>query len=458
MLYPEFAYTIYMQVILFFISCITTFLFFWFTTNVILKIYGEKVNVIRRVIFVFFVGIVLNEFWIYGIYALGGFVELTPKTYALVTIPNPFFALLYCYVAIKILGMEKFRSIHLMRHVYIYWIVTKILLQIVGRVFFAQTEIFYNYLLDAISLCVCAIINIFIYFVINFILGYSGFFIRVVDSSKPKSKLVDLGVNFIQSTIIYCFVVITQEVIDCNITPYIYMEIVLIFFMIIMILLDYIFVITTETSNTVAYTRTLIGSIDRFDGIRHDFNNILQTYDGFITLGDVKGLKKYHEKVTNTTLMAEDELDLNRRISENPTLISLLIKKYEYSKLHDVAFRLTLLCSLDDFYIKDIDLCRVMGNLLDNAIEASSISKAKRVSLSIESKIDGSKLIVISNSTKDDINIHEINMSRVTTKNGHSGLGLTEVRKILSRYPQCSLQFLYYNMEFSVYIEILPIK
>lgn len=454
----EFAYTRYMQLILFFVSCATTFLFFWFTTNIILSVYGEKVSIRKRLAFIFFTGIVLNQVWTYGIYALGGFLSFSPKVYSLVTVPNPFFALLYYYFGIKFLGLKSYRSIRLMRHVYAYWMATKIILQIIGRAFFPQVGGPYNYLLDTISLSVCAIINTCIYLVINFSLYKSGFLIRLTDGVYTRLKRYELFITFVQASIIYCFVVFTPKLIGTSVITYVYIEIFLILFMIIFIMRDYFSVINAEIENKGAYINTLISSIDRFDGIRHDFNNILQTYGGYIVLKDIDGLNRYHEKVTGTTLMATDELDLNRYMYQNPALVSLLIKKYECAKENHVLLRVTILSSLDDFEIENIDLCRIMGNLLDNAIESASMSNLKRVSLSIEYKIDGRKLIVISNTTNNDVDTTKITLPNITTKLGHSGLGLAEVRKIINKYSQCSVQFSYYNKEFSVYIDMLSTK
>lgn len=456
MSYPTFAYTTTMQIILFFVSCATTCLFFWFVTNIILTVYGEKVSVARKITFIFFAGIVLNQLWTYGIYALGGFLSFSPKLYALVTIPNPIFALLYYYIGIKSFKLPTYRAIHLMRHIFLYWMITKVLLQVVGRAFFLQPGGPYNYLLDIMSLCACAVINTAIYLVIIFNLRKSHFRIRLTDSTHPRPLWYELTFSFLQASAVYLFVVTMQRTLSPTVTCHVFIEVVLILALFISILWDNKSAVAIEMENKDAYIRTLISNIDRFDAIRQNFSHVLQAYDTYLLNGNIEGLKKYHEQLTGATLMAGDELDLNRRMWQNPTLVALMVKKFERAKSCEVTLRMIIQCSLEEFYVQEMDLCRVLGNLLDNAIEAATISELKRVSLSIEQKRDGSKLIVVSNSTKEDVEVGTIALSRFTTKEGHMGLGLSEVRRILGNYPQCSLQFSYYNREFSVYVEILP--
>lgn len=456
MTYPAFAYTTTMQIILFFMSCLTTCLFFWFATTIILTVYGDNVSIRRRIAFVFFAGIVPNQFWTYGIFVLGGFSPFSPQIYALVTIPNPFFALLYYYIGVKTFQVCSYRSIRLMRHIYLYWMITKLLLQLVGQAFFAQPGGPYNYLLDVTALGVCAVINTIIYLILIARIRKSRYCIRLTDSAHPRALWYELTISFLQASAVYAFVIIMRNLLPVGLTYYVAVEIALVLFLHAMIFWHEKAILEVEMKNRDAYIRTLMSSIDRFDNIQQDFNQVLQAYDGYLSVDNLQGLKDCHEQMTGTTLMAGDELDLNRHLSQNPALVALLVKKFEQAKSNEVTLRMMIQCSLDEFYLRQKDLCRVLENLLDNAIAAAALSSFKRVSLSMEQKRDGSKLIVVSNSTKEAMEAGAIALTRFTTKESHLGLSLSEVRRIVGTYPQCSLQFSCYNQEFSVYIEILP--
>lgn len=455
MQYPVFAYTSAMQIVLFFVSCANAFLFFWFVTNVLLHIYGEKVSIGRRVAFTFLTGVVLNQFWVYGIYLLSGCFSFSSWVYIAVTAPNPIFALLYYYVGVSVLKLSNYCSIRLMRHVFIYIITIKMMNQLVIRTFFVQTEATYNYLLDAMSLVACSAINIILYFLIIYGLKKSQFFIRLRGSTPTRSLWYELSISFFQALGVYLFVLVTPMLFPVPLSPYFLMLIILVLLLTLSILKGHHLAIKTEMENKDAYIHSLIGSIDRFDGIRHDFNNILQTYAGYISIGSIDGLKRYHEKLMGTTLMAGDELDLNRRMEQNPVLVSLLKEKIQYAKSCEVTLRIEMQCSLAAFSLSHQDICQAVGKLLDNAIEAAAVSEQRRVSLSIKEKQDGEALIIISNSTEGDVDLAEITLPEISTKEGHSGVGIPEARRILGSYADCSLQFSYYDREFSAFIEIL---
>lgn len=455
MQYPAFSYTPTMQILLFFISCGNAFLFFWFVTNVLLTIYGEKVSVRRRVVFTFLTGVVLNQWWVYSVYILSGCSAFSPQVYLLVTVPNPIFALLYYFISIHILKLSNYCSIHLMRHVFLYIVTIKTLNRVVIKTFFAQPEGAYNYLLEAISLMACSALNITLYLLIIYGLKRTRFFIHLRDNMLTRSLWYELSISFLQACGVYLFVLWTPQILPSLLCANLFTLIILTLLLVLSILKRYLLAIEMEMENKDAYIHSLIGSIDRFDRIRHDFNNILQTYGGYISIGSISGLKKYHAKLMATTLRTEDELELSQRAEENPTLATLLKEKSKYAKACEVAFRMEMQCSLEAFWLSHQDTCCAVGKLLDNAIEAASASEQRRVSLSIREKPDGSKLIIISNSTEGDVDLAAITLPKLITKQGHSGNGIPEVRRILGGHADCSLQFSYYDREFFVFIEIL---
>ena len=93
-----------------------------------------------------------------------------------------------------------------------------------------------------------------------------------------------------------------------------------------------------------------------------------------------------------------------------------------------------------------MDLCSLISNLLDNAIEASNkCNDIKKINLTIrkEAKLNR-QLIVISNTyTNKDVNTDKIFEKGYTSKNDSDGkshgLGLWEVRKVLSKNNNLNL-------------------
>jgi len=138
---------------------------------------------------------------------------------------------------------------------------------------------------------------------------------------------------------------------------------------------------------------------------------------------------------------------------ENPAVVSLLINKFKSAENRNVSMRVSLRCDLDNLYISNMDITRILACLLDNAIEAADDSELRKVFVTIESKSKDSKLIIITNSTASEVEPNTL-LAGGTTKPGHKGIGLSVVRKTLSKYGNCTFQIKYYDHEFSAYVEL----
>lgn len=92
---------------------------------------------------------------------------------------------------------------------------------------------------------------------------------------------------------------------------------------------------------------------------------------------------------------------------------------------------------IENSFLKDVDtkdfkdLARIIGVYLDNAIEASSISKDKK--LGIEMYLINEKVeIIITNTFNNEVNLDKIGKESFSTKGKNRGHGLLLVKKILS--------------------------
>lgn len=83
--------------------------------------------------------------------------------------------------------------------------------------------------------------------------------------------------------------------------------------------------------------------------------------------------------------------------------------------------------------IREVDLCTILANLLDNAIESCQTLENSRIHVQLSQKKDYLSIIV-SNSSKGDVLVN--NPSLFTTKSSHHlhGIGLSVVRKLVQKY------------------------
>lgn len=204
------------------------------------------------------------------------------------------------------------------------------------------------------------------------------------------------------------------------------------------------------------YTNALNESIEGLRGFKHDYNNVIQSIGGYLSLNDLAGLKKYYKQINNESIKVNSLLPLNNYIKNNPALYGLLLSKITLAEVKDVQFMVNISTEIDLQNIRIYDFCKVLGILLDNAFEAALESEKKYVELLVKN-VYGKKAVMLEiiNSFSGNIPIEKIFDNGFTTKTNHSGFGLWEVKKILARYSNCSLKTFVNENIFVQQLEIL---
>ena len=99
------------------------------------------------------------------------------------------------------------------------------------------------------------------------------------------------------------------------------------------------------------------------------------------------------------------------------------------------------LLDLNTLKMKIYEFARILGILLDNAIEASSECDEKIINITFRNDTKNNRqLITIENTyNNQDIDMEKIFEKGVSEKENHTGLGLWEVRKILKKNTNANL-------------------
>ena len=454
-MYTEFAYSTQMQLILAAIVFIQQFVFIYFIADIILRVYKEHAESARVAVYACLCGTVLHCAWIYGHYFLMGAKDFPPFLYLVITTPNPGFAILYYIVGVKALKFSRVRSFSFMGKVYLFHMLTKSINRLIKSIYlsaYPSEPGRYNFLEDAIIQILCMVFFMLVYGALRLMLKYGMI--------RATQDYYNVFINFKREWFVYimkCTFVYAAYITIPYITGDSYdntvLVIILLLFYAFMVYYEYNRALNIDISNRDAHIKTLAASLEEADGVRHDLRNILNTYGGYIELGMLDGLRAYHAK-TVKKLLPMDSRELSGRLEENPAFVSLLESKVSYAVSMGVKLRFNINGSLSDFFIDNLDLCRIIGNLTDNAIEAAAESERKIVGITFEAKGEDDKLIVVMNSTKGPVNIDRVLMHGETTKAGHSGIGLTNVRKIVSQYGNCAFRITYYEKEFAAYLEL----
>ena len=121
---------------------------------------------------------------------------------------------------------------------------------------------------------------------------------------------------------------------------------------------------------------------------------------------------------------------LSPEVINNPAIYSLLTNKYHQASELGVNMNIECFIDFQKLNMKVYEFTKVLGILLDNAIEAASSSKKKYILIDV---YDESNTIIfeISNSYTGKMNLESINIKGYSTKGNKRGLGLYIMNNLL---------------------------
>lgn len=198
---------------------------------------------------------------------------------------------------------------------------------------------------------------------------------------------------------------------------------------------------TRKLESAEEYNKTLHILHDNVRGFKHDFDNIVTTIGGYIRTNDMEGLKSYYLQLEDDCQRVNNLYLLNPEIINNPGIYNLLTSKYHEAEAKDIKINMTFLLDLKTLKMKIYEFARILGILLDNAIEASNECEEKIINIIFRDDAKNNRqLITIENTYQNkDIDTEKIFEKGVSEKENHTGLGLWEVRKIIKKNNNTNL-------------------
>ena len=186
------------------------------------------------------------------------------------------------------------------------------------------------------------------------------------------------------------------------------------------------------------YTSNIENLYDNLRTFKHDYKNILLTLNYYIENKDIDSLEKYYkENILDTGLLVDtkDHKVKLKNLKSIP-IKSLVLANIAKAESKNINIDIEILEPIIHFNIKDVDLSRLLGIYIDNAIEECEFTEEKK--LSIAFILRGlSTVIVIQNSCRDNIPLFKINEKGFSTKGENRGLGLYNAKKIVDKYENC---------------------
>lgn len=208
---------------------------------------------------------------------------------------------------------------------------------------------------------------------------------------------------------------------------------------------------STNLEEAKLYNKTLEILQDNTRAFRHDFANILQGMVGYMDNNDMEGLRRYYSQLVEDIQQSNNLTTLSPKVVNNPAIYNVLASKYHKADSLGIKIHLEAFLDMNELHMKIYEFTRVLGILMDNAIEATSECENKIINVSFRK--DSRKhmqLLVIENTYKNkDVDTDKIFEKGYSTKKGNTGLGLWEVRQILKKNNNLNL-FTTKNSEFFI--------
>lgn len=291
-----------------------------------------------------------------------------------------------------------------------------------------------------------ALLTYSIVLIFNLIIKYRKFTINILEDFDKKSKSIIIF-NFIFGFIcIFLQGILSVKYIDILPIEFTFFNFIclLIYFVLSFFSLAKVMSLSTTTKKLESaeeYNKTLHILHDNVRGFKHDFDNIVTTIGGYIKTNDMEGLEKYYSQLQEDCSKVNNLYILNPDIINNPGIYNLLTTKYSEAEENGIKVNLTFLLDLNELHMKIYEFARILGILLDNAIDAASECDEKVLNIVFRNEAKNNRnIILIENTYKDkNVDLNQIFNKGITGKENHTGLGLREIRQILKKNNNVNL-------------------
>ncbi len=162
-------------------------------------------------------------------------------------------------------------------------------------------------------------------------------------------------------------------------------------------------------------------------GWRHDYHNHLQTLKARLDMGQTDGAREYLDRL-------EQDLDGIHALAEtgNVSVDAILNAKLSLVVKKGISLNFKALVP-KNLTVSDIDLCVILGNLIDNAVESCEKAHESDRFLRLYINVLKQQLyITISNATTETV--RKMDAAYISAKRGNHGHGLKRIDRVVKKY------------------------
>ncbi len=163
-----------------------------------------------------------------------------------------------------------------------------------------------------------------------------------------------------------------------------------------------------------------------------EYTGQVQALQAMLTLGEIDQAREYVDSIAGSFSPLTEILNTG-----DPAITSLLYGKQKVAEVKGVHFDIAVKCPLDKIGVSPGDLCLIIGNLLDNALEACMQKDSeRRMAMEIKQEQGFYKIYVLNNgpliASEDVQKIFDAGYT--TAASAGRGFGLYKVRQIVDSW------------------------
>ncbi len=205
------------------------------------------------------------------------------------------------------------------------------------------------------------------------------------------------------------------------------------------------------------YTNQIENMYSSLRSFKHDYSNIMLSMSGYIEANDMEGLRDYFDKeiLPLSKNITKNTAHINQLINIKTTeLKSIISSKLLYAIELNINVGIEVTDEVTSIPMDTLDLCRVIGIFLDNAIEATLETDQPTIRFALIN-LDTEYIFIISNTfLEKGIPYATLSKPNVSTKGVNRGIGLYNAHEIIAKYNHVFLDTEIKNKSFVQRLQI----
>lgn len=197
-----------------------------------------------------------------------------------------------------------------------------------------------------------------------------------------------------------------------------------------------------QITDLTAYSKQIEYLYNEIRSFRHDYLGILSSLKSGIVNKDIEAIETVYKNVLSKTehRVQGERYEIANLINvKNDAIKGLLFSKILEAQSQGIEIHLEVFEPFNTPNIELLDFITILSILLENAIEAVQPNTNQKVVVAL---IAGEPQVVIIENSIDIEKVDVINIYKrgFSTKGESRGIGLANAKRILEKYPNCSLR------------------